>query len=92
MFLVVCLNPTIQKTVFLPGLRENEVNRADSHFTDASGKGVNVARVLCQLGENAVHLTHAGGRFRPLFIELAEQSGMRIEAVAVRSEVRFCSH
>jgi 1-phosphofructokinase/tagatose 6-phosphate kinase len=90
MFLVVCLNPTLQKTVFLPDLRENEVNRAEVHFTDASGKGVNVARVLSQLGEQAVHLTHAGGQLRSLFTELAERSGVRVEAVPVRSEVRFC--
>lgn len=90
MFLVVCLNPTIQKTVFLPFLRENEVNRAETHFTDASGKGVNVARVLGQLGEKAVHLTHAGGRFRGLFTGLAEQSGAPVEAVPVRGEIRFC--
>lgn len=88
--LVVCLNPTLQKTVFLEALRENEVNRSAEHYFDASGKGVNAARVICQLGGRAIHLTHAGGRFRELFGDLATGCGLELVAVDSGSEVRFC--
>lgn len=51
--LTVCLNPTLQKTVVLEDLREGAVNRAVGNRTDASGKGVNVARALQHLGVSA---------------------------------------
>lgn len=45
-FLVVCLNPTFQRTVTLDHLECGEVNRGTAARLDASGKGVNTARVL----------------------------------------------
>lgn len=59
--LVVCLNPTFQMTMVYPTIRKNEVNRTANYFISPSGKGVNVARVLTQLGRRAKVLTHVGG-------------------------------
>ncbi len=89
MVLVVCLNPTLQKTLVFSSLREGEVNRTPTYYLDASGKGVNVARVLGQLGIESVHLTHAGGMFREVFITLAEQDGLRM--VVPILDLRFVS-
>lgn len=86
--LVVCLNPTVQRTFVVENFRVGEVNRAGRHRTDASGKGVNVARVLAQLGARATQLTHSGGRDHPLFRELAEGDGVEIDAVETEIEVR----
>jgi len=88
-FLVVCLNPTIQKTIILNGLNENEVNRSSEYRTDASGKGVNVTRVLSQLGGKAVHLTQAGKR-NDYFIKLAKTDNLTIITVQNSSPVRSC--
>jgi len=88
---VVCLNPTLQKTLVFSSLREGEVNRTPTYYLDASGKGVNVTRVLGQLGIPAIHLTHAGGIFRDIFLALAEQDNLRILAPDSGSEVRFCT-
>ncbi len=63
-FLTVCLNPTLQKTIVLQKLLEDEVNRTNEHFLDASRKGINVSRVLTQLGAEVIHLTQVGGRNR----------------------------
>ena len=90
-FLAVCLNPTLQKTLVFTALRNGEVNRCLRSRLDASGKGVNVARVLHELGQQCTHLTHAGGRFRKTFLTLAEASGVTVRAVDSRSEIRFCS-
>jgi len=89
-FLTICLNPVIQKTILLPQLVENQVNRSNQYFTDASGKGVNVTRVLTQLGENAIHLTQLGGRFREYFLELANQDQLQIRWAESFSEIRSC--
>ena len=90
-FLAVCLNPTLQKTLVFSSARSGEVNRCLKSRLDASGKGVNVARVLVQLGEDCTHLTHAGGQFRRIFINLAQQSGVSLQAIDSRSEIRFCT-
>lgn len=66
MILVVGLSPTVQRTLLFDALAIGEVNRAKRVLTTASGKGINVARVLTTLGANA-HLVHplggASGRF-----------------------------
>lgn len=89
-FLTVCLNPVLQKTVVLPHLWENEVNRSSEHYFDASGKGVNVSRVLTQLGEKVIHLSHAGGVNRNLFLKKCAEDGLIIEHADSFSEIRFC--
>ena len=89
-FLPICLNPTLQKTIVLSRLVENEVNRSGEYYLDASGKGVNVARVLTHLGEGVVHLTHLGGRNVDLFLDLAASDEVPIRWVDSHSEIRFC--
>jgi len=88
--LTICLNPVIQKTIVLPNLVENQVNRSNEYYNDASGKGVNVTRVLTQLGERAVHLTQLGGRFLDYFLSMVEQDGLNIQWVESFSEIRSC--
>lgn len=90
-FLVVCLNPTIQKTLVFKSLKLDAVNRAAEVRTDASGKGVNVARVLTQCGYPATHLTHAGGPNKDWFLSLCRADGLDMAWVDSGSEVRFCT-
>ncbi len=90
-FLAVCLNPTLQKTLVFTAIRNGDVNRCLRSRLDASGKGVNVARVLGELGQPCTHLTHAGGRFRKTFLTLAEASGLVVRAVDSKSDIRFCT-
>ena len=89
-FLTVCLNPTLQVTVRLPGLTPGQVNRAVDSRLDASGKGVNVTRILSQLGEDVVHLTHTGGRYQEEFARLASDDDLTIDAVRGSIEIRHC--
>ncbi|MFQ3620721.1 MAG: PfkB family carbohydrate kinase [Spirochaetales bacterium] len=91
MVLVVCLNPTLQKTLHFAKFIEGEVNRSKTYYLDASGKGVNVSRVLQQLEVPCLHLTHAGGQFRDLFLKKAAEDGVEIVAPDSHSEVRFCT-
>ena len=57
MIITVTLNPAIDVTYRLPRLRVGEVHRVTEVTSRLGGKGVNVARVLHQLGEP----THAVG-------------------------------
>jgi len=89
-FLTVCLNPTLQKTLCFTSIVRGTVNRTGEHCLHASGKGINVTRVLTQLGKKAVHLTQLGGVMRPLFLSLCEQDGLSVEWVESKSQIRFC--
>jgi len=66
------------------------VNRTGVHRLDASGKGINVTRVLTQLGKRTVHLTQLGGVLRPLFLSLCEQDGLSVQWAESESQIRFC--
>jgi 1-phosphofructokinase family hexose kinase len=90
-FLAVCLNPTMQKTLLLDSFRINEVNRVVEQRLDASGKGVNVARVLGELGEAAVHLTHLGGDRRAQFEQLCRADRVSLEVIGCTTPIRTCT-
>jgi len=90
MFLTVCLNPTLQKTLHFNSIIPGTVNRTAIHRLDVSGKGINVTRVLTQLGKKAVHLTQLGGDMKPLFLSLCEQDGLTIDWAESGSQIRFC--
>lgn len=61
MIYTVTLNPALDKTVQLPSFCIGEVNRVTSLRTDAGGKGINVSKVLRQLGEPSVAAAILGG-------------------------------
>ena len=89
-FLSICLNPVLQKTIVLNSLHENEVNRSGEYYFDASGKGVNVSRVLTELGEDVVHLTQVGGINNKLFLNKLKADKINIQTVDSQSEIRYC--
>jgi fructose-1-phosphate kinase PfkB-like protein len=88
--LTVCLNPTLQKTLSFSSITHGVVNRTGVHRLDVSGKGINVTRVLTQLGKKAVHLTQLGGELRSLFLSLCEKDGLSVEWAESESQIRFC--
>jgi len=89
-FLTVCLNPTLQKTLHFPSIYPGTVNRTGVHRLDVSGKGINVTRVLTQLGKGVVHLTQLGGGLRPMFLSLCEKDDLSVQWVESLSQIRFC--
>jgi 1-phosphofructokinase family hexose kinase len=90
MYLTVSMNPTLQKIVCFSSITKDAVNRSRMHRFDVAGKGLNVCRVLSQLGKEAVHLTPLGGETRPLFLEMARREGIRLRWVESGSPIRFC--
>ncbi len=89
--LVVCLNPTFQKTLVFNHFEENEVNRCSIHRLDASGKGMNVARIISQIGGKAMHLTHLGGKRMDEMISLIKKDGIDLYYVETKSDIRTCT-
>ena len=87
---MICLNPTLQKTLRFSSIIPNTVNRTGNHRLDIAGKGICVTRVLTQLGRKAVHLTPLGGEMRSLFLSRCEQDSLSVEWVESYSQIRFC--
>jgi len=89
-FLTVCMNPVLQKTLVFDRIVPGEVNRSSLHRFDVSGKGINVTRVLVQLGKKAAHLTHLGGELKPVFLALCKNDDLDLHFVESGSMIRFC--
>ncbi len=89
--ITLCLNPTLQKTLLYSRIDDGRVNRTDRALTDASGKGVNVSRVLTQLAIPNIHLSHVGGSYASLFADLCQREGIETSLVDSDSEIRWCT-
>lgn len=88
--LVIGLNPVMQRTLILDHLHEGEVNRTSSHRMDISGKGMNVARVLTELKAPVTHISHAGGVYREIFLDMARAEGIKPLLADSMIEIRQC--
>lgn len=54
MIYIVTLNPALDKTVEIPSLTVDAVNRITTMRTDPGGKGINVSKVIQKLGGKSV--------------------------------------
>jgi 1-phosphofructokinase len=61
MVLTVTLNPSVDRAVFVEKLKVGDTNRVNRTETDAGGKGVNLSRVLRELGGETVATGFLGG-------------------------------
>jgi tagatose 6-phosphate kinase len=90
--MILCLGttPTVQRSMVFERVTSNAVNRAVEVLEGASGKSVNVARVLCTLGRAALATGFVGGdRGRFLLREL-DRAGIPHDFVEVPTPTRLC--
>jgi len=80
----------MQKTLVLERIKEGQVNRCLGQLLDASGKGINVTRVLGQLGADVTHLTQLGGFLKDEFLKKTTEDDLTVKWVPSNSEIRFC--
>lgn len=91
MILCVGTTPTVQRTLVFDRLAIDDVNRAVEVPEYASGKAVNVARVLTVLGEAALAAGFAGGRRGEVLLEDLTNSGVPHEFVTTSTQTRLCT-
>ena len=89
--LVVCLSPAFQSTYDFPSFNPNEVNRATSHTLHASGKGVNVSRVLSSIGLENRSLTILGGDRLDEYLGYCRSEGVDLIYVDTGKDIRTCT-
>lgn len=88
MIVTVTPNPAIDITYHLAGLEPGQVNRIDQVRERPGGKGINVARVLHQLGERVVATGLSGGRGGSTLAAALVDAGIPVDFVEVLPEIR----
>lgn len=88
MIVTVTPNPSLDRTYHVDELRLGELHRAGYEAVEASGKGVNVSRVLLGLGVSTVAVLPVGGREGGEIAELLAADGLDHRAVRVAAAAR----
>lgn len=88
MIYTVTLNPALDKTVEIPSLRINEVNRITSMRTDPGGKGINVSKVISKLHGASVVVGILGGDTGRAILAALKELGLETCFHFVEGETR----
>lgn len=91
MILCIGTTPTVQRTMTFARLEINAVNRARSVIESASGKSLNVARVLSTLGEPCVATGFVGGDTGKFIREDLDRAKIPHDFVEVKPHTRTCT-
>lgn len=90
-FLCICLSSTIQRSITFDKLALTKVNRSKKYRIDASGKAVNSARVLKQMGNSEVKvICPLGKENASLFIDLLKNDQVDLSYVEIPGYTREC--
>jgi 1-phosphofructokinase family hexose kinase len=88
MITTVTLNPMLDKTVFISGIRHGAIVRASGIDMVVGGKGVNVSRQLTRLGMPTVATGFLGGEIGTLLERLMDAEGLRHRFIRVEGMTR----
>lgn len=88
MIYTVTLNPALDKTVEIPNLKVDAVNRIVSMRTDPGGKGINVSKVIKELGGESVAAGILGGNTGRAICGTLDAMGIRNSFLFVEGETR----
>ena len=88
MICTVTLNPALDKTVEIPGLAVDSVNRITTMRTDPGGKGINVSKVIDKLGGKSVATGILGGDTGNAIRSALEAMGLTTSFRFVEGETR----
>jgi len=83
-------NAALDWTCFVARLRPGERHTVRASHRQAGGKGVNVARVLAELGHSARSVVVVGGETGEEVLRDLERSGLAAVPVLARGESRTC--
>lgn len=90
MILCVGTTPALQRVLVLSGLTLGEVNRARLALEGASGKAINVAKVLRSLGDECLVTGFLGGLRGEAIERLLTDRGVPRHFLRVQEETRQC--
>jgi 1-phosphofructokinase len=88
MIYTVTLNPALDKTVEIPNLTIDSVNRITTLRTDPGGKGINVSKVIDKLGGKSIATGILGGDTGRAIQSAIEKLGITSDFKFVEGETR----
>lgn len=89
MILTVTIAPCIDKSIFIDKLRVGKIIRTKSSKEIAGGKGINVSRLVNNLGRNTLALVVVAGLYGKKICELInKQDGFKLVPIWVQGESR----
>lgn len=88
MIYTVTLNPALDKTVQVPDLKVDEVNRITELRRDAGGKGINVSKVIAKLGGKSEAVAILAGGAGEWIKDALAAEGIRVKAFQASGETR----
>jgi tagatose 6-phosphate kinase len=90
---ILCIGttPTAQRSMIFPTLTIDAVNRATEVYEYASGKSLNVARVLQALGQDAIATGFLGGPRGEFCRKQLDGIGLSHDFVTVDAPTRLCT-
>lgn len=88
MIYTVTLNPALDKTVEIPGMALDTVNRITEMRTDPGGKGINVSKVIAKLGGESCAVGILGGESGKMLEKLLENENFTTQFRFVEGQTR----
>jgi 1-phosphofructokinase len=88
MILSVTVNPSVDRSMFVEKLQISDTNRVQKVETDAGGKGINLSRVVAELGGDTVAVGFIGGGPGAFVIKVLDKQGVRHDFVEVEGDTR----
>lgn len=89
MILTITLNPSVDHALFVDKLKLHDTNRVQRCERDAGGKGVNLSRVVAELGGNTVATGFLGGGPGALIRSVLKKQGVTHDFVEVDADTRI---
>ena len=88
MIYTVTLNPALDKTAIVPGLEIDLVNRITELRVDPGGKGINVSKVVKQLGGESIAIAILAGNTGNTIKNMLAEQGIECRSFDVEGETR----
>ncbi len=88
MIYTVTLNPAVDRELTVPALEWDTVLRASKQRADVGGKGLNVSRMVQQLGGESIALGFVGGLAGRLLADSLQECGVATDFVWIAEETR----
>ena len=86
--ITITVNPTIDKSILVPSLIENQKLRCTDIKYEPGGGGINISRAIKNLGGSSLALFLAGGHFGSFFIDLFKRKKIEYESFKIKNETR----
>ncbi len=88
MIITVTMNPAIDKTADLRNMVHGGLNRLKNVIMDAGGKGINVSKMIKELGGDTIATGFIGGTGGILIEKVLKEQNIKADFVKIKHEIR----